>query len=309
MNSMTKFIFVALALAGIPAPAVFADGEGCSASATKISDGMLRKAEEAEKSGRTKDAYKAATQPIPSIECAGNGYKRRDGVVERTSKKLGAEAEKAGRFGEAFEYYSKPYSNRVDYPLADADRAMLKHAKAKPDDYKVVSGAASYFTRREISSSLKEVRAIAMRGGDKLLVQEEKIFASNRRSFDTLQQAKDWLDVNGEAKRANARADQRGDSLLADGTFSSVELAFQYYNFSENKGKLKKAEERARKLGDEHSRKGENKTAVKFYELAGDSAKAEGLAKKAEAEGEKAEAKRQDKFKKDQKSLEKELGL
>jgi hypothetical protein len=36
---------------------------------------------------------------------------------------------------------------------------------------------------------------------------------------------------------------------------------------------------------------------------------AEGLAKKSEAVNEKAETKRQDKFKKDQKSLEKELGL
>ncbi len=44
-------------------------------------------------------------------------------------------------------------------------------------------------------------------------------------------------------------------------------------------------------------------------DIAGDSAKAEGLAKKSEAESEKAEAKRQDKFKQDQKSLEKELGL
>jgi hypothetical protein len=306
MNSTMKFIFVGAVIACMTAPAVYADGEACSASETKVSDEMLRKAEEAEKAGRIQDAYKAATRSIPSIHCAGNGYKRRDGMIERTSKKLGAEAEKAGRFGEAYEYYRAPERHgRADYDLANADRAMLKYAKAKPDDYKVVSEAANYFARREISSSLNEVRAIARRGGDKMLAKEEKTFAAHKDSLDDLRKAREWLDLAGAAKGANARAEQRGDTLLAEGSFRSVEQAFSYYNFAENPKKLNAAKDRAHKLGDDAARKGDHGLAAKFYDLSGDEAKAAAVAKQKE----KTETKRQDKFKQDQKSLEKELGF
>ena len=49
--------------------------------------------------------------------------------------------------------------------------------------------------------------------------------------------------------------------------------------------------------------------AAQFYILAGDNAKAAALEKKMEARDDKGEAKRREQFKKDQKSLEKELGL
>lgn len=306
MKTTTKVIFIAAAIAGMIAPAVYADGEGCSASETKVSDGMLRKAEEAEKAGRLKDAYNAATQSIPSIHCAGNGYKRRDGIVERTSKKLGAEAEKNGRFGEAYEYYSAPYRHgRLDYPLADADRAMFKYAKASPGNYKVVSQAVSYFDSREGKPNLKEVRALARNGGDKMLAEEEKTFGARKDSLSDLQKAREWFDLAGDSKPARVRAEQRGDTLLAQGSFRSIELAFAYYNFAENPKKINAAKDRARKLGDQHASKGDHGLAAKFYDLSGDEAKAAAV----EKQKEKTETKRQDKFKKDQKSLEKELGL
>jgi len=306
MKTTTIVLFLAAGIVCWTAPAVYADGEACSASDTKIADGMLRKAEEAEKAERILDAYKAATQSIPSIHCAGNGYKRRDGLIERTSKKLGAEAEKAGRFGEAFEYYRAPERHgRADYDLGNADRVMLKHAKASPEDYKVVSGAAAYFAQRDLSSSLKEVRGIASRGGDKMLAKEEKTFATRKDSLDDLRKAREWLDLAGEAKRANARAEQRGDTLLAEGSFRSVERSISYYDFAENPKKIDAAKDRARTLGDQHAGKGDHVLAAKFYNLSGDEAKAAAV----EEQKEKAETSRQDKFKKGQKSLEKELGF
>lgn len=305
MNSKTKFIFVALVFACMT-QAAFADGEECSASEKKKAYGVLRKAEDAEKAGKLKHAYDAAIQSTSSIHCADNGYKRRDGVVERTSKKLGAEAEKSGKFGEAHEYFSAPFRmGRLDYPLADADRTMLKHAKANPDNFKVVSQAASYFDQREGKPHLKEVRGIAKSSGDKALTQEEKSFKSNPKSFAALEKAKGWLEIAGQGKLANARAEQRGDALLGDSTVGSIELAMQYYDFANSKRGEKKAQERARKLGDDAARKGNPGLAGKFYDLSGDESKAAA----AEQQKEKAEVKRQDKFKKDQKSLEKELGL
>lgn len=308
MRSMTTVSFAALVVAALFASSAFADGEVCSASDKKEAEGALRKAEEAEKGGRTKDAYRAA-QSLPMIDCTVNGYKRRDGLIERTSKKLGAESEKAGRFGEAFEYYNAPYlRGRVDYPLADADRAMLRHAKANPDDYKVVSQAVGYFDRREGKPHLNEVRALARSGGDKMLAKEEKTFAAVARREDSLkdlEKAREWLRLAGDEKPANARAEQRGDALLADGTVRSIELALQYYNFAHNKNKEKKAQERARKLGDDAARKGDHGLAARFYAISGDSTKLKAV----EKQQEKAEAKRQQQFKQDQKSLEKELGL
>ena len=306
MNTTTKFIFVAIALAVSAAPAAFADGEACSASNKKEAEGALRKAEEAEKAGRNKDAYQTATSSFGEPACAANGYKRRDGLIERTSRKLGAESEKAGRFGEAFEYYRAPHQRgRLDYPLADADRAMLKHAKGNPDNYKIVSQAVSYFDSREGKPNLKDVRSLARSGGDKVLAKEEKSFALHKDTFGELRTARQWLDLVGEGKRANARAEQRGDALLGDGTVKSVERALRYYDFAENKGKEKKAQERAGKLGDEAARKGDHGLAARFYALSGDEAKAAAV----EKQKEQAETKRQGKFKQDQKSLEKELGF
>lgn len=305
MNVTPKFISVAITLGALIAPAAYADGEVCSANQIKEADGTLRKAEEAEKAGRTKDAYRAS-QSLRMIDCATNGYKRRDGIIERTGKKLGAEAEKAGRFGEAFEYFSAPYQNgRLDYPLADADRTMLKYAKANPDDYKVVSKAVGYFDQREGKPNLTEARALARSGGDKVLAKEAKVFGVGRDSLKVLEEARQWFNLAGDVKPVNARAEQRGDTLLAEETVRSIEMALQYYTFADNKGREKKAQERARKLGDEATRKGDHGLAARFYTLSGDEAKA--------AAGEKqkvqAEAERKDKFKKEQADLEKELGL
>jgi hypothetical protein len=310
MRSTTTVSLAILGFAVLFASAVRADGEVCSASEMKTSNGLLRKAETAEKSGKIRDAYAIATQGIPSLHCAENGYKRRDGLIERTSKKLGAEAEKGGRFGEAFDYYSAPHRHgRLDYPLADADRTMLKYAKANSDNYKVVSQAMGYFDQRDGRPHLNDVRALAKSSGDKMLAKEEKTFAVRRGSLDDLHKAREWLNLAGDSKPARARAEQRGNALLAEDTARSIELAMEYYRFADNRNKEKQAQERARKLGDEHARNGEHRLAVKFYELAGDDAKARALAQKTEAESKKVEAKRQDQFKKDQQALEKELGL
>lgn len=309
MKPMKNALIVAVALAALVAPAVFADGEMCSASDKSRAEGALRKAEEAEKAGRYKDAYQTATSSFGEPACAVNGYKRRDGLIERASKKLGAEAEKAGRFGEAFEYYSAPYQNgRRDYPLAAADRTMLKHAKANPDSYEVVSKAVGYFDQREGKPHLKEVRALARSGGDKMLAREEATFANTARrenSLKDLEKAREWFNLAGEGQRARTRAEQRGDTLLAQGSFRSVELAFSYFSLAENPKKTDAAKDRARKLGDDAARKGDHGLAAKFYALSGDEAKAAAI----EKQKAQAEARRQDRFKQEQKSLEKELGL
>lgn len=310
MRSMAIVFFVIVGLAGLVAPPAFADGDVCSAEETMAAEGALKKAEAAEKAGRTKDAYYAATQSITLIDCAKDGYKRRDGIVERTSKKLGAEAEKAGRSAEAFEYYYKPYSmGRADYPLADADRAMLKHARANPDSYKIVSEAVAYFDRREGKPDLREVQALARSAGDKALAKEEKNFSARKDSLDDLGKAVEWLALAGEAQRARERAGQRGGALLAEDSLRDLERAISYYEFADDKFHVQEVKDKARHLGDAYLKKGEKKMAAGYYGLAGLNEKASELEKAVGEEKEKAEGRRQEKFKEGQQSLEKELGF
>jgi hypothetical protein len=306
VKSLAIALLVSAGLAGLVATPAFADGDVCSAIDILAAEGGLKKAEAAEKAGKIKDAYNAATQSNQLIDCAKGGYNRRGGIVERTSKKLGAQAEKAGRFGEAFEYYYKPYSmGRADYPLVDADRAMLMRAKAAPESYKTASEAAAYFDRREGKPHLKEVQALARSVGDKALANEEKNFSMRKDSLDDLRKAGEWLGLSGEAQRARERASQRGGAMFAEDSLKSLERAIAYYG-SLTTGTRQKVRG---PLGDAYLKKGDKKMAARYYEVAGLNDKASELEEAVDEEKRKVEGKRQEKFKEGQQSLEKELGF
>jgi hypothetical protein len=297
----TKYIFVVLALAAMNPPVVFADG--CPDKEIAAETLKLKKAEDSEKAGKLKEAFNAAK--TVAWECLGNeAGKRREALIKRVGRTLGDQEEKQGRLKEAFGWY------QASGLEADADRVMLKQANAKPDDTNAVGGAIDHFKRRNNEARVKELRGLASRNVDKWLAAEEKAFAARKESREELGKARNWVYYAGTGStKVTERAEKRGDTLAADSARRSIENAIAYYEFAEKPQKAKGVRDKARKLGDEYASKGENKLAVQFYELAGDSAKAESLAKKSEAESEKAETKRQDKFKQDQKSLEKELGL
>ena len=169
---------------------------------------------------------------------------------------------------------------------------------------------------KAIAGYLDKLQAIATRNGDKFLSDEDKIFNARKTSmtakgdsFDELKKAREWHGLFAQEKRVNDRAVKRGDTLLADDSRKSIELALSYYDFARNEAGARKARDKARRLGDAHLNKGEKKIAADYYNLAGLDEKASQLAESHEAEKAKAETRRQDKFKQDQKSLEKELGL
>ena len=356
MNTMTKFFFVALALAGMTT-SVLADSE-CVPNAKSQAEGeeYLKKAEAAEKAGRIKDAYDATSKWSPCFYDASPAEKRFWALRRRTGLKLGEEAERKGHFVEAFKYYDEHL-----YGIA-ADRVQMKMAVAKPGDFKTVQGVVGYFRSTQenlkrdapqdiksmsfdkardqvpihlrskddaytldpdrnarlkaVSGYLGKLQAIATKEGEKYLADEDRIFSKRKTSvmaksdsLSELKKAKDWLGLFGQEKRANDRAVKRGDTLLADDSRKSLELAISYYGLAGNENKERKVRDKARGLGDAHLRKGEKKIAADYYHLAGLDDKASQLEEANEAEKEKTEAKRQDKFKKDQKSLEKELGF
>ncbi len=301
MRKIISVCILSAGLAGLTAPLAFADG--CPDKEIAAETLKMKKAEDSEKAGKLKEAFNAAK--TVAWECLGNDAgKRRDALIQRTGRALGDREEKQGRFKEAFDWYQ---ASNLD---ADADRVMLKQANAKPDDTNTVARAIEHFKRRNDETHVKEMRGIASRNADKWLAAEDKAFAARKDSRDELGKAKDWAYYSGSGfGKVFERAEKRGDTLATDDARRSIENAVAYYEFAEKPQKAKGVRDKARKLGDAHAGKGENKLAVDYYNLAGDNAKARELDKKSEAERKKTESTRQDKFKKDQQSLEKELGL
>lgn len=347
MNAKTKNAFIvaiALASATLARP-VFAEfGVDChdpkyvklKIAAKKTYEDMLAH----DKAGRTKAAFDAAKNF--SADCASNN-KQEIGrmeaaelaVLRKTSLKLGEQAESKGQFAEAYKYFSEYYHGIA------ADRVQMKIATAKPGDFETVRTGVNYFRNTQkylnetrpdeamdadrsarlkaIAGYLSKLQAIATKNGEKFLADEDKIFNARKTSvmakgntLAELNKARDWLGLFGQEKRANDRAVKRGDTLLADDSRKSLELAISYYSFARDEGKERKVREKARRLGDAHLKKGEKKIAADYYNLAGLGDKASKLEESheaEEAEKEKAETKRQGQFKKGQKSLEQELGL
>jgi hypothetical protein len=367
MNTTTKFIFVAIALA-VLAPPVFADGEGVDCHDPKYVKLKIAEKKNYEdmlahdKAGRAKQAYDIARQLDPY--CISKDEQERNrieaskiAVLKRSSLKLGQQAESKGEFAEAYKYYESFHG-------IDADRAQMKLATAKPGDFETVRTGVNYFRGKQtslkeaiarstktgdvdkarlaainrftsidnadaldpnrdarlkaIGGYLGKLKDIATKQGEKFLADEDKIFnarktslAAKNESLAELNKARDWLGLFGQEKLANDRAIKRGDTLLADDSRKSLELAISYYEFPYNhkEENIQKVKDKARRLGDAHLKKGEKKIAAEYYQIAGLGEKASQLEEAHEAEKAKAETKRQGRFKQDQKSLEKELGL
>jgi len=169
---------------------------------------------------------------------------------------------------------------------------------------------------RAITGYRGKLDAIATKNGEKFLADEDKVFTARKTSItakgdslDELEHAKAWLELARQEKRANDRAVKRGDTLLVDDSRKSLELAISYYHFADNEKLVHKVKDKARRLGDAQLQKGDKVMAADYYEIAGLSEKAVETRETHEAEKERSEAKRQEQFKKDQKSLEDELGL
>ena len=303
------------------------DGGVCYEQDVKNAEKYLARMESLEKAGKIKEAYEAATPKVFPDCTPENGGERMFDVMFRNYRKLGQAAEKAGRLHEAFEYYIYPFNNyfapgsyrdrEKDYSLADAHRTMIAWTRTRQDEYKVVQEATNYFSIwHEKLPELKEVNGMAVRGGDKELAREEKTFAAHKykQSVEELKSAREWYTLAGAEQRVRDRAAQRAKTLLAEGSYKSVEEGFNYvFEFG---GDLDTARARARALGEQAEHKGNLELARQFYNLSGDDARSEALSNKLDAaqakkekQAEQAESKRKAQFSKDQKSLEDELGF
>jgi len=306
-----------------PVSYVFADTSKCQSA--------LKKIEATERAGKLKVAYDAAMQS-PCYQEGSPVLKDFEALLKRVAKKLGEAAEKKGQFDEASEYY-RTYQFGVD-----EDRVQYRKAVAKPDVFSRVQGGVVYLRgvqqelndphtmagmgsdrnarMKAIPGYLDKLQTIAIKNGNKYLAEDERIFKARNTSLTAksdslseLSKARDWLGLFGQGKLANDRALQHGDVLATKDTRTQLRLAIDYYQFAGNKQKENKVKEKARSLGDASLKKGDKKVAAEFYAIAGMDDKSSQLEQSYEKEKDKAESKRQDKFKQDQQSLEKELGL
>ena len=297
-----NYLAIACLIAAFGSTAFADDLCAGDAVAKAKADAQVKQAQDLEKAGRAREANAAASKA--DADCA-SSITGLEGVKKRTAKIVAVEEEKKSRFKESFEWYQLAGSP------ADAGRMQRKLVETKPDDINTVSHAIDFFHNLPDAAQEKDMRAHAARNVDKALAAEEKRFAtSTKDSLQEMGRARDWAYYAGSGKdTAAARAEKRGDTLIAEDGRRFLELALKYYGFAEKKDKEQKVRDKARSLGERAASKGEAELAVAYFQIAGDTAKAEALQKQTEVKAEQTEETRKNTFKKDQDKLEKELGL
>ncbi len=301
MKTIIRFLAPVVAVASFGVSSAYADG--CRDSDVAAERAQFKKIIDLDKAGKHKEANRAG-RDFQGMCLSKKEDEELTALIRRTGKSLGDQAEKAGRLQEAFSVFEGS-----GLP-GDADRVKLKQVKARSDDIGTVSSAIGHFTTRKNDAQVKELRALAAKNADQWLVTEEKLFAATKDSRDALGKSKDWAYHAGTGpKKAQARAEKRGDTLAADSARRALELAIAYYQFADKPQKAKAVQDKARQLADSHARKGESEVAADYYRIAGLGAEAEKVQKQGEAKQQKAERERQQQFKKDQDALEKALGL
>lgn len=302
MKTISICGLLALTALMVGVPAALAD-DVCSAEDYKLGAAGSKKAEELERAGKLKQSFETLKSFDGMCVAGRDGFLRYDAMIKRVGLALGRQEEKKGQLGAAVDWYDRSAN------IADADRVRMQRVRASPRDRSLFSSALPRFAPGDPNHT--ELLKLAAKNADLEFAAEDKAFAARRASFDELQNARHWLDYLGEgaAKRVRDRAEQRGDTLFKDDTHRHLDNARRYFEMAEARQKQAAVKEKALRLAQAHEKKGEVTQAASFYDLAGASDRGEALRVRAESQHQKAEEQRQDKFKKEQADLEKELGL
>lgn len=228
-----------------------------------------------------------------------------DGVKKHIGRAIGAEEEKKGRIDEAIDWYQRVNAD------TDATRVINKAAGDRPEDVKFIGRAIEYFHSKDDKGNEQKMRDIAKRNVEKQLAEEEKRFATQLKESQTfLQKAQEWTYyAQAGHDKVKARAQQRGDFFAKDDSRMALKKAISYYFVGSLDEKIKSVKAKAAGLGKQAEAKGEKEVAADYYMIADQGDVASAITKQVEAEKAKAEESRKKTFKKDQDSLEKELGF
>jgi hypothetical protein len=293
----------------------------CSDTERSAANAQLAKAKAAETAGNLEQALKLAQGADFCVDDT-EGLRR---VVVNSSYKLGQAAEAAGKLEAAFDYYqqgmpAEQYQNPkpVDL-LGNAKRVALAMVEQQPANRQIARRALQFMNRENLSDGVTKIVAHMDAQARRLLAEEQKAFSTQNPHTELLEEAEAWLQeqvLTGvpestapTAGELTARWVARGDQFAALDYHSALSNALSYYQEAERTDKEAAVRAKARKLADGLASSNRWGEAVRLYELAGDSEKAEALTREREASAAEVEAERKEKFEQEQADLEKEFGF
>jgi len=293
----------------------------CSAAEYQASNAQLARAMAAESQGNLEEALRLAKNTDFCVNDE-DGLRR---LIISASYKLGQAAEAGGNLEAAFGYYqggmpAEQYENPkpVDL-LANAKRVMLEMVAKSPSDRQTARAALEFMNRENQSADVAYIVKHMDTQAQRLLAEEDEAFSVTSPHKELLEEAEAWLQeqrltgvpesTEPTAARLTARFVARGDTFAALDTYSALENAISYYQQADRTDKQDAVRKKARQLADGLANGTRWAEAVRLYELADDSQKAEALTARREASAAEVESERKEKFEQEQGDLEQELGL
>lgn len=270
------------------------DGERAAANAG------LARAKAAKASGNLRTALKLLNEG--SVRVCADGA---DEFHKEIHLALGREAEAAGKRREAHERYWQGGHN------AEARRVGLAELAAAPTDRGWATEVMRFMRNTGDDAGIAEVAKHARGQAQRLLAEEDKSFAIRTPHRELLDNAQAWLQLAGDddASDVRKRALRRGDEFATLDYHYALSQAIGYYDMAGRPDKQEEVRKKARRIADQLAGGDNWRAAVDLYDLSGDSERAEALSTRREASAAETEATRQERFKKEQDDLEKELGF
>jgi hypothetical protein len=274
----------------------------CGDEGRRHADGLVAKALSAEKAGDLVGALGFASEARSSYCSSGTTA---DDLVVRLTRRLGSDAEAAGRLEQAFEYFEQGAH------LTDAKRVGLARIHARPDDLQQATWLMDFMRRHEFADGVAEIERVARSQSERLLAEENQSFAIRNPRMDLLHLARDWLNLAGDevAASVRARAGARGDQYAALDYSYALGQGVSFYELAGREDGVAAVRAKAARVAQQKSGGEEWAEAALLYEIAGNEAQANALREQRAAQAQTSEAARQEKFKKEQDDLEKELGF
>lgn len=301
-------------------PLVHAD-DVCSSEERATANAQLDKARAAEAAGNLQQALDLARAADFCVDDVAD--QRR--IVYAASYKLGQAAEAEGKLEAALGYYADGMpAEQYEDPkpvdlLANATRVALAMIEQQPTDRRLARTALEFLNRENQSEAVARVVAHMDAQARRLMAEEQDAFSVQSPHAELLEEAQAWLQaqvLTGVPESTAPTAGElvtrwvaRGDQFAALDHYAALSQALAYYQQAERTDKEDAVRAKARQLADglaDSNRWGE---AVRLYELAGDSARAEALTRDREASAAETEAERKQKFEQEQADLEDELGF
>lgn len=297
-TTVTTLLIAAAVLMAAPLRA----DDVCSPEERRAGNAALARAQATEKAGDLAGALRLATSS--EVRYCGD-YNAAKALATRAAGQLGRNAESGGKLAAAFGYFEQ--GELFD----EARRVGLKQVAAEPANRELAAEKLAFMQRHEFADGVGAVQAHARQQAERLLAEEAKTHGVRKPRRDLLEEARDWLRLGGDAAAATvvARAVKRGDEYAALDYAYALEQALHYYSFADRADKEPAVRAKARGLAGKLAGGKDWATAAELYEIAGEGERAQELRASREADAATAEKNRQEKFKKEQDDLEKELDL